>query len=384
MRSRLASLASRWAWPLVTVAVVEFITIGGSATGPHRTGRSFDRVALLCLVVGAGASGFARRWPAPSLAVSLAATTLYLGLGYPFDSSFFIGLAVTAYLSAAAGARVRASVFAALAVALLGGAGLVAHPAQPTSGVGFGIIAVAALVAGQVAAEWRARAEARSREGHEEEALRRLAEERLRIARELHDVVSHSISMINVQAGVAVHVMNERPEEARAALVAIKAVSRDALRDLRTILGLLRQTDDAEPRSPVAGLDQVAALAENVRRAGVQVALDVEAEGEPLPMSVDLAAYRVIQEALTNVVRHAPGAAASVTVRRQDGSLLVEVDDDGRTAVLAGVEARQGAGHGLAGMRERVRAAGGSLEAGARASGGFSVRAMLPLETETA
>jgi signal transduction histidine kinase len=174
--------------------------------------------------------------------------------------------------------------------------------------------------------------------------------------------------------------MDDRPEEARAALVAIKLASRDALRDLRGILGLLRQTDDAEPRSPAAGLGHVPSLAETVRRAGIGVALRLEAGDSPLPVSIDLAAYRVIQEALTNVVRHAPGAAATVTVRRLPDALVVEVEDDGRTAATVAADGRQGAGHGLAGMRERVRAAGGSVEAGAREGGGFAVRATLPLD----
>jgi signal transduction histidine kinase len=374
-------VASRWGWPLVTIALTALITIGGTGVGPHRSGRPVDLAALLLLVAAAGASGFARRWPAPALAVSLAATVAYLGLGYPYDGTFFVGLAVTGYLSAAANARLRATLFAALIAFLFAAAGWPGYPANPAAGLPFAIIVLGALVVGQALAESRARANARAAEAHEAEAQRRLAEERLRIARELHDVVSHSISMINVQAGVAVHVMDERPEEARAALVAIKTVSRDALRDLRSILGLLRQTDDAEPRSPVAGLAQVPALADNVRRTGVQVAMDLgEPNGRPLPSSVDLTAYRVIQEGLTNVVRHAPGAAATVTVRRQPGALLVEVADDGRTAAAAGAESRQGAGHGLAGMEERVRAAGGRLEAGARPGGGYSVRATLPLD----
>ena len=380
----MASVASRWGWPVVTVAMTVLVTVGGTGAGPHQSGRPVDGVGVLLLVVAAGAAGFARRWPGASLGVSLAATAAYLGLGYPYDSPFFVGLGVTAYLSGRAGARVRAAVFGVLLLALFAAAGRLGYPANPTAGLGFGVIVLCALVAGQVVAESRARADARSEEAHEQEALRRLAEERLRIARELHDVVSHSISIINVQAGVAVHVMDERPEEARAALVAIRAVSRDALRDLRSILGLLRQSDDAEPRTPVAGLDQVPALADNVRRTGVRVALDLEQDGGPLPASVDLTAYRVIQEALTNVVRHAPGAAATVTVRRRASGLLVEVDDDGRSGGLAGAESRQGAGHGLDGMRERVRAAGGSLEAGARPGGGFSVRATLPLEAEPA
>jgi signal transduction histidine kinase len=379
-----STVVSRWGWPVVTVALVELVTLGGSGLGSHRNGRPLDLLAVVLLVIAAGASGFVRRWPAPALAVSLAATAAFLGLGYPFDGTFFVGLGVTAFLSAAANARLRATVFGALFLVVLVVAGWRGYPANPATGLSFALIVLGALVVGQALAESRARANARAAEAHEAEAQRRLAEERLRIARELHDVVSHSISMINVQAGVAVHVMDERPEEARAALVAIKNVSRDALRDLRSILGLLRQTDDAEPRSPVAGLAQVAALADNVRRTGVRVALDLGVEdARPLPPSIDLTAYRVIQEGLTNVVRHAPGAAATVTVRRRPDALLVEVADDGLAGAGAG-ESRQGAGHGLAGMDERVRAAGGSLEAGARPEGGFAVRATLPLEARTA
>src|SRR5262249_80932 len=188
---------------------------------------------------------------------------------------------------------------------------------NPLVGLPFAVIVLAALIVGQAIAESRARADARAREAQEAEAQRRLAEERLRIARELHDVVSPSLSMINVQAGVAVHVMDDRPDEARAALVAIKSVSRDALRDLRSILGLLRQTDDAEPRGPAAGLDQVPALADNVRRTGVRVTLDLaRANGGPLPPGIDLTAYPGIQEGPTNVVRHPPAAAATATPRR--------------------------------------------------------------------
>ena len=379
MNRRLASLASRWGRPVAITAVVELVTVGGSS-GPHHSGRPFDAVAVALLVAAAGANLFVHRWPWQSLTASLLCTVAYFALDYPTDSPFFLGLLVAAYRSADAGARRRALAFGLATPALFLGTSLLTATADPGNGIWESAIVMAGLAAGQVAAEWRARADRQTEQAHEEEALRRLAEERLRIARELHDVVSHSIAMINVQAGVAVHVMDERPEEARAALVAIKAASRDALRDLRGILGLLRETDDGESRSPAAGLEQVAALAENVRRAGVSVDVDVDANGAPLPASIDLAAYRVIQEALTNVVRHAPGASATVTVRRRPGALVVEVEDDGRSGVLAAAEARQGAGHGLAGMRERVRAAGGSLEAGARPGGGFSVRAALPLE----
>jgi signal transduction histidine kinase len=365
--------------------VVEVITVFGTAFGgggPHPA-RPIDAVALVLLVVAAGAVAFAQPWPVPSLSVSLLCTVGYYALGYHTDSAFFVGLLVTGYRAGTAGARVRAAGFVVVTVALFAVVAAVGHPADPNAGLWVSVIVVGGQLTGQAAAEWQARVNRQAEHAHEEESLRRIAEERLRIARELHDVVSHSIAMINVQAGVAVHVMDERPEEARAALVAIKTASRDALRDLRGILGLLRQTDEPESRLPAAGLGEVPALVENVQRgARVAVTLDLDTGESPLPTSVDLAAYRVIQEALTNVVRHAPGSSATVAVRRRPDALIIEVENDGQTAVVAGSDGRQGAGHGLAGMRERVRAAGGSVDAGRRPEGGFAVHATLPLESE--
>jgi signal transduction histidine kinase len=174
--------------------------------------------------------------------------------------------------------------------------------------------------------------------------------------------------------------MDERPQEARIALVAIKAASHDALGDLRAILGVLRDTDDAASRRPAAGLAQLGELVESVRRAGVEVDLRLDLGSSPLPAALDLTAFRVVQEALTNVVRHAPGAAAAVSVQRGPDSLSVAIESDrGRPDALNG-EGRKGSGHGLEGMRERVRAAGGSLEAAEVPKGGFAVRATLPLE----
>jgi signal transduction histidine kinase len=371
------SIVSRWLQPVVVTLVVELITLGGSTGGQHRLlARDMDAVGVALLVAAAGTTLVARRWPAPALAAALGCTVAYLGLGYQADSPFFLGLAVTAYLSGAAGARARAAVFAGVALAAFAVAAVVG-PAEARSGApGFAVIVLGALAGGQAAAEWRARADRRARQAHEDEALRWVAEERLRIARDVHDIVSHSIATINVQAGVALHVIDERPEQARAALTAIKAASRDALRDLRGILGLLRDADAAEPRAPTAGLAELPELVDRIRRTGVDVSLRREEDGGPLPAAVDLAAYRVVQEALTNVVRHAPGAVARIRVRRAGGELLVEVEDDGGAPVAEG---RPGAGHGLLGMRERVRAVGGTLDAGPRAERGFAVRARLPL-----
>jgi len=374
-----AAAASRWLRPAAAAAVALLVTVLGTALGPTHLGRPLDAFAISLVVVAAAVGALARRWPVPALATSLFCTLTYYWLGYPTDSSYFVGLWVTAYLSGTAGARLRFLLFAAAIVTLFPAGALLRRPVDRTSELFIALGAVACLAAGQAAAEWRARADSRAEETREAEALHRIAEERLRIARDLHDVVSHGIAMINVQAGVAVHVMDQRPEEARAALLAIRAASGDALRDLRGILGLLRQTDEAEPLAPAVGLDQLSSLVESVGRAGVQVDLSLDAEAGALPASVDLTAYRIIQEALTNVVRHAPGAEANVTVRRHPDALTVEVKDDGGSTPGSGADGRQGAGQGLAGMRERVRAAGGSLETGRLAAGGFEVSARLPI-----
>jgi len=375
---------ARWIRPVATTAFVELITVAGTAFGgggPHPA-QPIDALALVLLVASAGTVAFAHRWPVPSLSIALLCVVAYYARGYHTDSAFFVGLLVTGYRAGTAGERVRAAGFVLATVGLFAAAALIGHPPDQNAALWVSTIVVGGQLAGQAAAEWRARVDREAQQTHEEEALRRIAEERLRIARELHDVVSHSIAMINVQAGVAVHVIDERPDEARAALLAIKTASRDALRDLRGILGLLRQTDETESRSPVSGLEEVPALIENVRRAGTEVTLHMDKGDSPLPTSVDLAAYRVIQEALTNVVRHAPGASATVAVRRQPDALLIEVENDRRGTVATGSDGRHGAGHGLAGMRERVRAAGGSVDAGLRADGGFAVHATLPLESE--
>ena len=231
---------------------------------------------------------------------------------------------------------------------------------------------VAAVVAGEVSRHRRAylaqveRRAADAERSREEVALRRAQQERLRIARELHDSLTHSISVIKVQAGVAVHLARKRGEEVPDALLAIQSASGDAARELRQTLHVLR---DQEP----SGLDRLPVLAERARDAGLPVTLTVTGERVALPAEVDRAAYRIVQEALTNVSRHAGPATAAVTIHFGPGELVVRVDDDGATteAPVPGV--------GLTGMRERVAALGGRLHASTRPEGGFSVRADLPV-----
>ena len=214
-------------------------------------------------------------------------------------------------------------------------------------------------------------------------ARRAVAEERLRLARELHDVVAHSISVIAVQSGVGAHVASTQPEEAAKALAAIEVTSRAALIELRRLLGVLRQ--EGEPQgdlAPVPGLADLDSLLAEVAKAGLGVRLRVKGTPWQLPAGVDLSAYRIVQEALTNVVKHAGEARAQVTIGYGDQEITVEVTDDGLGVTVPAGDGRVRVGHGLIGMRERVQVFGGDLEAGPQPGGGFRVAARLPLAGE--
>jgi signal transduction histidine kinase len=210
----------------------------------------------------------------------------------------------------------------------------------------------------------------------QEESQRRLGEERLRIAREVHDVVAHAMVAINVQAGVAAHRLDQDPEQARTALRAIKDASGEALADLRATLGVLRGDDGEAPVRPAAGLGDLDELAAGLRAAGVEVELDV-GDVSGLPGAVQAAGYRIVQEALTNALRHAGAAHVHVRIRREGELVRVEVADDGGGAAVNG--AGGGSGSGVPGMRERAAALGGTLEAGPAAAGGWRVAAELPV-----
>jgi signal transduction histidine kinase len=220
-------------------------------------------------------------------------------------------------------------------------------------------------------------------QAREELARRAVVEERLRLARELHDVVAHAMSVIAVQSGVGAHVAESRPEEVGKALAAIEATSRGALEELRRLLGVLRQDSESQASlTPVPGLANLDSLLAEVGKAGLAVRLRVEGTPVQLPAGVDLSAYRIVQEALTNVVKHAGPAHAQVTIGYRDQELTVEVIDDGRGAVTSVSDGRMGTGHGLIGMRERVAAFNGDLQVGSRPGGGFRVAARLPLATD--
>src|SRR5215813_9772255 len=206
----------------------------------------------------------------------------------------------------------------------------------------------------------------------DEAARRKAMEERLRIARELHDSLTHSISVIQVQAGVAVHLARKRGEDVPPALLAIQEAGADAVRELRATLGVLRSEEDGDG----SGLSQLDSLVARARAAGLPVIVTVTGARRRLPPEVDQAAYRIVQEALTNVSRHAGHACASVHLHYTPEALSIQVDDDGKVTVTG--TRPSGPGLGLAGMRERVSALGGQLQAGPQDGGGFRVRAELP------
>jgi signal transduction histidine kinase len=355
--------------------------------------RQRDAIGYALTVVASAALVGRRRWPVPVFGITLAATLAYVGRNY---STGGISLALLVALStlAAEGNHRRTAVaaVATLASFVLVRAGWVYQGWNyRRTLISPGLViggCVAAVFLGMAvssrrayAAEVEDRAE-RAERSREEEARRRVDAERIRIAREFHDILGHSIATINLLAGVAVHVMDRRPQEAAEAVRTIKATSQQAMLEVRAGLGVLRERDDEEPRAPTPGLEQLDLLVGTTSKAGVATRVCLSGERRPLPAPVDLAAYRIVQESLTNVIRHAGADSASVSVRYEDARVVVEVTDTGRGDRDRDSPAA-GSGNGIVGMRERVLALGGEFEAGPRRDGGFRVRAWLPLAAQT-
>ena len=375
---------------VIAVALVVVMAVIGSDPEPGL--RSFDVLAGVLVAVAGGVLALHRRAPLVVLSVTTAALATYNLLEYTGGPVYLTWIGAVFAVSVARGPA-KAWVPAAVSTAVILVTGFlwrdqpVGQKLADSAGVVaalFASWAVGALLLGgsvrgrraeRAAMEERARHLAETRE---EEARRRVAEERLRIARDLHDSVAHSLASFSVQAGVGAHVLDDRPEDARAALLAIKRASGEALAELRATLGMLRSSE-AAPREPTAGIDRLPSLVESSRAAGLPVDVVIEGEARPLPPPVDAAAFRIVQESLTNVIRHAGAARATVAVRHGDGGVEIEVTDDGRGAVAGNGRGNGNGGHGLAGMRERVAHLGGELFAGAGRSGGFRVRARLPL-----
>jgi len=353
--------------------------------------------ALLLVAVASVVLAWRNRWPLAVLAVSTAAVLAYTLLGY-VNGAALVAPAAAVYAVATNTSVRKALTAAAVALAALLAATAANNPfGSATSGpvVVLPVLFAAACLGGIAVSNRRAfvaSIQARA----DDEAKRRIDEERLRIARELHDVVAHTMSTINVQAAAATLLLTDRPGEASEALAAIRAASKNGLRELRAILNVLRQADDAEPTAPAPGLAQLDALVAGVNEAGLPTMVDVSGDRFDVDPGVDLAAYRIIQESLTNAIRHAGPATATVRLSYRNDTLLIEVTDTGRgvpgwragTAGTARADGGQAepwhaaSGHGLAGMRERAAAAGGTLSAGPGRDGGFEVMAVIPLGRE--
>jgi len=362
---------------LLAVAVGALAVVGsqwGGAVGRH----PFDPLGYALVAAAVGPLVIRRIRPVWTLAFTVSAASVYLGLHYPYGPIFFApGIAL--YTVAAAWRWRRSAPAGAAAVAAMGLAQLVGTaPAQVPSEIAHLASYQAWLLGLPFAAGLLMRLWRESVQRDREAAGRRLAyEERLEVAREVHDVVGHGLAVINMQAGVALHVLGRHPEQAAVALNAIKQTSKDALDDLRGTLAVFRQPDSANgARRPAPGLDQLDSLVASMADSGLSVEVVVTGGRIKLPAAVDLAAYRILQESLTNVLRHAGSASATVRVEYAEDQLGLEVSDRGRGR---GARDFRAGGHGIIGMRERASAVGGSLQAGPRADAGFQVRAVLPL-----
>jgi signal transduction histidine kinase len=342
---------------------------------PHTHSVELLLVAAACLVLAVK-----RRYPVTVLLLSTAFAAAY---SFPHNENGAVLVAppIALYTVSQVVPVRRAIALAALTLAVLAGATAATNPFGPTGGGFFLLPAmIAAALFGGIAVANRRAYVASIHARVDEEARRRVDDERLRIARELHDVVAHSMATISVQAAVAEHVLAANPTAAAEALRSIRGASRDGLRDLRAILNVLRQADEADPVEPAPGLAQLDALVDRASQAGLPTKVRREGAPRPLPPGVDLAAYRIIQESLTNSIKHAGPAIATIWLRYAESALQVEVTDTGRGAA-AGTDST-GAGHGLIGMRERAASVGGTLEAGPDPSGGYRVVAVLPRPTE--
>jgi signal transduction histidine kinase len=369
---------------LLALGVAVVSVAGTTLAARHQhPDRDLDALGYVLLLAGAASLLGRRRWPRAALAATFAATFAYLWLGYP-GGPLWLPLIIAFATAVVRGHRVAA--YTALVLGFVGATWVdsaIRRDAGPSIGSVLGIAAwlltlaaISELIRYRGELRRAARQQAlEARRTELESARRRASEERLDIARELHDVLAHSISMINVQAGVALELIDERPEQVRASLATIKQASKDALVEVQAVLGALRQAGERVATAPAPSIADLDRLVSGARAAGLAVHVRTEGEPRALPTGTDLAAYRILQESLTNVVRHADAATVTVTVGYLVDQLTLEVADDGRPSGVAPV----GGGSGIAGMRERAEALGGELHADRMFMGGFRVRARLPL-----
>ncbi|MFI6743904.1 sensor histidine kinase [Nonomuraea sp. NPDC050451] len=387
----------------ITVMQVQGTIVRNAGEVVQRPLTDLGNLGYVLLIVSGLVVAVRRRWPVPVFLVAALASLVYYGLDFP-DGPGWLGLFVTLYTLAAYGDGRRSLMIAGVGTSVLAIGWLVAAAdIEPRAAIGWVYFRIGASVMSAalgesvrsrqvIAAEAQERAELAERT-REEEARARVDAERLRIAREVHDTVAHAIAIINVQSGVTAHVLDKRPEVAREALRAIEQTSSRALREMRAILGVLRDDDGDDGRAPYPGLGQIDELAAKAREAGLDIKLEETSPATPLPSAVGSAAYRILQESITNVIRHVGPTRVTVALNPGIEALEIRVTDEGRRAAPghdsadarlparhpSGTGSSAKPGRGIVGMRERCQLLGGELDAGPIPGGGFEVRARLPL-----
>jgi signal transduction histidine kinase len=372
--------ARRWLIDAAVAVAVALAQVGLAFAQASHHGSVVTPGEVALLIAGGLVLVARRRFPVAvlvttyALVLSFQATQHFGGQAGSAWLSVIVAFATAIYLRR----RVAAVVFLLVCyVVSLWGPAVLGERHAPSAVFALSLGAgLAALLGGSELIRLRRERSLALTQGRKEEALRQVSEDRLRIARDLHDIVAHNISVINVQANSALHLMDRQPERARLALSTIHEVSKQALVELRSVLGVLRDVDEEAPLAPAPGLAQLAGLLQRSRAGGLAVDVVEQGERHELPAEIDLAAYRIVQESLTNTTRHSGSGRASIHLTYGKGDLLVEVQDDGPAVGGGPVD---GTGRGIIGMSERVEAVGGTLEAGPRLGGGFCVRARLPL-----
>jgi signal transduction histidine kinase len=382
-----------WAQDLLLALFVTVMQVQGTVSRTHPDPGSVPRpladlgqLGYVLLVAGGAVVVVRRRWPVAVFAATALASLVYYALDFP-DGPGWLGLFVAIYTLTALGDGRRSLLTAGVGIAVLAACWLTAAAdIEPPAAIGWVFFRIGASVMSAalgesvrsrriIAAEALQRAELAERT-REEEARARVDEERLRIAREVHDTVAHALAVINVQSGVTAHVLDKRPERAREALETIEQTSSQALREMRAILGVLRGAND--DRLVYPGLGQIDELATKAREAGLDVDVEVTSSPSPVPSAVGSAVYRILQESITNVIRHVGPTRVTIALDYGADTVEVRVRDDGRRAGSRLADPG-GPGRGIIGMRERCQLLGGELDASPLPGGGFAVTACLPL-----
>jgi signal transduction histidine kinase len=349
--------------------------------------RPLGAFGVALLAASALALAARRQRPVPVLVVTVVTTMLYYLLGYPHGVTF-LSLYIAFFTAVVTGHRLAAWVGAVVLAANMLLSWATGYPVSASVVAWTLVCLLIVLGGGEVVRLRRAylcslrQRAVEAERTKDAEGRRRASEERLHIARELHDLIGHNISLINVQASVGLHLLKRQPEQAAVALTAIKQASKDTLDELRLVIGAVREAgDEGSPRRPARGIGDLDALVSAAAAADLDVRMEVAGQPRPLPAGLGLTAFRIVQESLTNARRHAGPATVEVRLEYGASDLTVRVADNGHgPGPGLGGEAAPGGGRGLTGMRERAAAVGGQLEAGARPGGGFQVVARLPLD----